>query len=356
MKNIAISVLLGHAALAQADAWWEGAPECAHDCFNSWWSSASAWPAPTSYCSASQGASVSNCLRTACSATPTAAVSYSSLSSSLCSRWSSCSSAGATGVYTVSAPAITGDWPGPGRWPRRPDDHRDDDDDHDHDHDHDDNDGNDDWDWDWDRDDRDDHDRDDRDDWDDIFDDNDHDDDDDDLDDFRSRWSQFTRTWTGGTYTVTGCEWDGNVWAGGPGGYGAGGVAGSPWGPWGSGWSQTTVTQTITRVVTVAVSSGSGGAPTSSLSTSVGLGAVVLAVSGDVTSTSIVGAAVETGAGSGGEEGVDNSNGTGGSRGSGGASATGDANSATTVGRDSALGVKVVGAFLGGVVAVAALL
>jgi hypothetical protein len=76
------------------------------NCFSSFWDSATAWPAPTSYCTASQGASVSSCLQAACSATPTAAASYSSLSSSLCSRWSQCSSAGSTGVYTVSAPGV----------------------------------------------------------------------------------------------------------------------------------------------------------------------------------------------------------------------------------------------------------
>ncbi|KAL2180849.1 uncharacterized protein P884DRAFT_289363 [Thermothelomyces heterothallicus CBS 202.75] len=301
MKNIAVFVLLGHAALAQAEAWWEGAPECAYDCFNSWWSSAIAWPAPTSYCSANQGASVSNCLRTACSATPTAVTSYSSLSASLCSRWSSCSSAGSTGVYTITAPAFTG------RWPDFDDDH------------------------DWDGLD-----------WDDL-DWNDHDDDDDwdDLDRFRSRWSQFTRTWTGGVYTVTGCEWDGNVWAGGPWGYGIGGAAGSPWGPWGSGWRVTTVTQTITRVVRV---TSSGGA--TSLSTSVGPGLVALAVSGDVTSTSVVGAAETTGTGTAGNS----ASATGGS---GGGSVP---DAAAALARDGALGVKVAGAVLGGVIAVAALL
>jgi hypothetical protein len=146
MKNIVISAFLGHAALAHAQ-WWDGAPDCAHDCFSSWWSSSTAWPAPTSYCSASQGASVSSCLKEACSATPTAVTSYSSLSSSLCSQWSSCSSAGSTGVYTISAPAFTGNWNGPGNWGGR---HRGDNDDGDDKND--DNDDNRDWDHDWDND------------------------------------------------------------------------------------------------------------------------------------------------------------------------------------------------------------
>ncbi|KAH6855150.1 hypothetical protein B0I37DRAFT_49129 [Chaetomium sp. MPI-CAGE-AT-0009] len=298
MKNIAVSAFLGHAALAHAQ-WWAGAPGCAHDCFSSWWSSATAWPAPTSYCSASQGASVSSCLQEACSATPTAVTSYSSLSSSLCSQWSSCSSAGSTGVYTISAPAFTGNWNGPGNWGGRHRGNGDDDDDNDI--------NDDDWDYDWDNDGTDD----------------------------RDQWDQWTRTWSGGAYTVTGCEWNGNVWAGGPGGCGPGGAGGSPWGPWGRGWSWSTVTQTVTRVLTVTDSAGA-----TALSTSVGLAAVALAASGDVTSTSVIGAA-ETGDGSNGD-------------GDGGASATGGVEGAA--GRNEARGVKVVGAVLGGVVVVAALL
>jgi hypothetical protein len=110
-------------------------------------------------------------------------------------------------------------------------------------------------------------------------------------------------------------------------------VGGSPWGPWGKGWTWTTVTQTVTRVVTVTSDGG-----VTALSTSVGLAAVAQAVSGDVTSTSIIG--------------DDDADETGGV--SGGATATGPSQAAA--GRNEALGVKVMGALLGGVVAVAALL
>ncbi|KAL2161269.1 hypothetical protein VTH06DRAFT_8489 [Thermothelomyces fergusii] len=335
MKTIAVFVLLGQAALARADAWWKGAPECAHDCFNSWWSSATAWPAPTTYCSASQGASISSCLSTACSATPTAVSSYSSLSASLCSRWSLCSSAGSTGVYTTSAPAFTGRWhdyDDDDDWDDRWDDHDHDWDDHDDDHDDDDR-----FD-DWDHDDWDD------DDWDDW----------DDRDRFRSRWSLATRTWTGGVYTVTGCEWDKNVWAGGPWGYGTGGAAGSPWGPWGSGWRVTNVTQTVTLVVTVTRSDGA-----TSLATSVGPGLVAVAISGDLTSTSVLGAVEATGTDAG--AGADTSTGA-----SSPTSTTTDAGTSATAApsgsaasasaRDGTLAVKVAGAVLGGIIAVAALL
>lgn len=48
----------------------------------------------------------------------------------------------------------------------------------------------------------------------------------------------WTCAWPGGVYTVTGCEWNGNPWAGGPGGWARGGGAGgSPWGLWGKGWT-----------------------------------------------------------------------------------------------------------------------
>ncbi|KAK4124980.1 hypothetical protein N657DRAFT_343510 [Parathielavia appendiculata] len=289
MKNAVIPSLLSLAGLVHAQ-WWAGAPECADDCFSSWWNSATEWPAPTNYCSATQGASVSSCLQSACSATPTAIASYSSLSSSLCSKWSSCSSAGSTGVYTVSAPAFTGDWRGlGGRW--RGDDN------HDDSNNDDDTDGG----WDWDGDGNDD----------------------------GNEWNQFTRTWTGGVYTVTGCEWNGNVWAGGPFGYGQGGVGGSPWGPWGKGWTWSTATQTVTRVVTI---TSDGGA--TALSTSVGLATVAQAVSGHSTTRSIIGEA--TGGG-----------------GSGGAAATGGVQQGDA-GRNEALGLKVMGALLGGVLALAA--
>ncbi|KAK3310286.1 uncharacterized protein B0T15DRAFT_546814 [Chaetomium strumarium] len=186
---------------------------------------------------------------------------------------------GSTGVHTVTAPAFTGDWHGPGRYGNGPP-----------------------GDWDGDG----------------------HDD--------RTEWERGTRTWSGGVYTVTGCEWNGNPWAGGPGGWGAGGVAGSPWGPWGSGWKWSTLTQTITQVVTVTNPAGV------TVSTSVGLAAVAQAVSGDLTSTSVIGAVDATSTGAGG--------GSSGAAGGGGAG----------TGSSGTLGIKVMGAVLGGVVVIAALL
>lgn len=270
MKATTIAAVLAPAAVANAQ-WWGDAPECAQECFSSHWESRTAWPAPTDYCTATQGPPVATCISSACSATPTAITSYSSLSSSLCANWASCSSAGSTGVITVSLPAFTGSWGpggkfgggggpgfggpggpgGPGRGP----------------------------------------------------------------------WGGdlgATKTWTGGVYTVTGCEWNGSPWAGGPGGW-TGGLNGNPWGNWGKGWKWSTITQTVTQVVTVTADG------TPSLSTSIGLATVAQAVNGDVTQTSIIagGAAAPTG------------------------------NAAP---KDSAANVKVMGALLGGVVAVAGML
>jgi hypothetical protein len=265
MKAATIAAVLAPAVVNAQ--WWGGAPDCAQNCFSSLWSSQStAWPAPTSYCQATQAASVTSCINSACSATPTAITSYSSLQSSLCAQWSSCQSAGSTGVYTVSLPAFTGSWGpggrgGPGGFggPGGPGG--------------------------------------------------------------RGPWGGdlgATKTWTGGVYTVTGCEWSGSPWAGGPGGW-TGGLNGNPWGNWGHGWSWSTATTTVTQIITVT----QGGV--TSLSTSIGLGTVALAVSGDITQTSVI---------------------TGGS-----AAPTGN-----VAPKDGAQGVKVMGALLGGVVAVAGLL
>ena len=145
--------------------------------------------------------------------------SYSSLSSSLCAQWSSCATAGSTGVYTYTVPAFTGTGMGPHHGG----------DDHGH----------------------------------------------------------GTHTWTGGVYTVTGCEWDGSPWAGGPGGWGGGGgphgggPGYGPWGQWGNAWSWTTRTlPTVTATVTV----GSGVA-----SVITAPATVAVAVSGDVSSTTTLG-------------------------------------------------------------------
>lgn len=246
MKASFISAVVAPAVLANAQ-WWGGAPDCAHDCFSSVWSSSSLWPAPTEYCGGNdQGFAASSCVSSACSATPTATESYSSLSSSLCSQWSSCSSAGSTGTYTLTAPGFTG---GAGAGPR---------------------------------------------------------------------FGGGSRTWTGGTYTVTGCEWDGSPWAGGPGGMGYGGglnhgPGGSPWGDWGHGWTWTTRTASITRTLTT----------DQSTTTSTGLATIAEAAQSGVTSTTILNRAEET-------------------------------NAAAPMAKDNA--VKMVGAVLGGMVAVAGIL
>lgn len=294
MRTIAI---LATASIASAgQVWWGGAPECADDCFSSFWSSASTWPAPFEYCSATQGPDVLNCLKSKCSATPTAITSYSSLSSALCANWASCSAAGSTGVYTVSLPGFTGAW-GPGhsgpypggRWgawgyphpmPTSAPDA-----------------SNPAYDW------------------------------------ADGRWHDWTRTWSGGVYTVTGCEWDGNPWAGGPGGWGPGGAGGSPWGPWGKGWKWTTTTEIITRVVT---KTDDG---TTSLVTSVGPATVALAVSGDITSTSVLNAQETDSSGSSGGSGSSSSD-------SGAAAGRGE----------PAVGVMLMGTLLAGVVVVAGFL
>jgi len=284
MKTVALSsALLAPIVAAVGGPWYGGAPECAQDCFSSYWtSSTDNWPAPTNYCGASQANDVQSCLSSACEATPTAWTSYSSLSSSLCSQWSSCTAEGSTGVYTASLPGFTGTWDGkwdkragpggggPGGW------------------------GPGDSSW--------------------------------------GGWAsdgwQGTKTWTGGVYTVTGCEWDGSPWAGGPGGWGAGGGrGGSPWGPWGKGWTWSTATTTVTQVIT------SVNGDITALSTSVGLATVAQAVSGDQTSTSIIsGAQATSGSGSG-------------------SSAAGSGKVS-----EAAAGVKIMGALLAGFVGVAALL
>ncbi|VBB73497.1 Putative protein of unknown function [Podospora comata] len=251
MRPSTVTAFLAPAA-AKAQ-WYGGAPECAQSCMSSLWDADSTWPAPTSYCAEpTQAAPLISCISSACSASPTAVTSYSSLSASLCAQWASCSAAGSTGVLTVSAPAFTGAW-GSGRG--------------------------------------------------------------------SNAWGgdgEWTKTWAGGVYTVTGCEWNGNPWAGGPGGWGPGGEAGgSPWGPWGKGWKWSTETQTVTRVFT-GVDNG-----VTSFSTSIGLATVALAVSGDSTTTSFL------------------------------AQATGNA---AAEGSKVDSGVRIMGAVLGGVVAVAGLL
>ncbi|KAI1391976.1 uncharacterized protein F4822DRAFT_111323 [Hypoxylon trugodes] len=247
--------------------WWKGAPSCAQSCLSSAWQSPSStvtsgWPAQSAYCDASgTGPSVGSCISSACSSasSTTAYESYSSLSSSLCSRYSDCTSAGSTGVRTVTYSGGSVTWAAPGGWGSKawgggP--------------------GHNGWgstsgassgnasatD-----------------------------------DPYRQYWSEWasafasSRTWTGGVATVTGCSFDGSPWYVGPGcGWnGLGGFDG--WVGWGSGWSWgPTTTQTVTFTTT-----DSAGAT----STGTGLAAVAMAVSGSLTTSTTLGTPSATASG-----------------------------------------------------------
>ncbi|KAI3341000.1 hypothetical protein F4824DRAFT_486873 [Ustulina deusta] len=251
------STLIAAAVPAVAAAqWWNGAPGCAQSCLSSAWAgptgtTTSWWPEQSEYCDADKGKSIGDCIDTACSATATAYTSYSSLSSSLCSQYSSCTSAGSTGVQTITYPGGPVTWAAPGGWGGKfggygpgiqgagqwggPN-----------------------------------------------------------GTDYTQYWSDWasaysgSKTWTGGVVTVTGCAFDGSPWFVGPncGWNGLGGFNGFV--GWGSGWSWgPTQTQTVTVTTT-----GSDGVQT----TETGVGTVVVAVSGTLTTSSIVGAlAQETG-------------------------------------------------------------
>lgn len=214
----------------------------------------SGWPAQSSYCDAGAGSSVGSCISDACTASDssTAYESYTALSSSLCSRYAECTSAGSTGVRTVTYSAGPVTWAAPGGWGSKA---------------------------------------------------------------FGGPggfgpgggrpgssgsgsnasasaaagqyWSEWasafasSRTWTGGEATVTGCAFDGSPWFVGPGcGWnGLGGFDG--WVGWGSGWSWgPTSTQAVTYTTTDAA-----GATT----TGTGLAAVAMAVSGTLTTSTTLG-------------------------------------------------------------------
>jgi len=294
MKSSTLAAILAPAVVLARGPWWDGAPNCAQDCFASYWSSSEKWPEPTNYCGVTQAASAADCINRSCSATPTAYTSYSSLASSLCSRWSSCSAAGSTAVQTITAPGVTVSWgpdndkraaaptPPPAAakmMQRRDRNGRDDDDD------------------DW---------------WGD--------------DDNWGKWGG-TEVWSGGVYTVTGCAWNGSPWAGGPYGWG---IWGSPWGFWGDDVTWTTKTATITQVATI---TDNGNAI---VTTSIGIATVAQAVNGGQTTQSIVNAAEESGAAAS-------------------PSSTGNA-AAGGRGEQAAYGVQVMGAVLGAVVGVVAYL
>lgn len=181
----------------------------------------------------------------------TAYSSYTSLSASLCSRYDSCTSAGSTGVQTITYSGGPVTWGAPGGWggfgkggfggpgggPGGP--------------------GSGGWGgagssyW----------------------------------SEWASAWSG-TQTWTGGVVTVTGCAFAGSPWFVGPdcGWNGQGGFNG--WVGWGSGWSWgPTETQTLTVTKT-----NSNGVAT----TSTGIATVALAVSGSITTSTTISAASMT--------------------------------------------------------------
>ncbi|KAI2619560.1 hypothetical protein GGR54DRAFT_118145 [Hypoxylon sp. NC1633] len=264
------AVMAPSAASAQ---WWKGAPGCAQSCLSSAWSSPTAtvtsgWPAQSAYCDAGgQGSSVGSCISAACAtaSSTTAYESYTSLSSSLCSRYAECTSAGSTGVRTITYSAGPVTWAAPGGWSKfgAPG----------------------------------------------AFNSNNNNNNNGgaawnpgngnggnngsaSADAYRQYWSEWasafsgSRTWTGGVATVTGCAFDGSPWFVGPGcGWnGLGGFDG--WVGWGSGWSWgPTSTQTVTFTTT-----DSAGAAT----TTTGLAAVALAVSGTLTTSTTLGAATAT--------------------------------------------------------------
>ncbi|KAI5921792.1 hypothetical protein F4810DRAFT_323744 [Camillea tinctor] len=263
MKASTVAAIL--APTAASAQWWRGAPDCAQSCLSSAWSSIASttsdtststtstfWPVQSEYCDADVGSSVGNCISSACTVTSTAWSSYSSLSSSLCSQYESCTSAGTTGVQTITYSAGPVTWAAPGGWGggakggfggRFPGD------------------------WDGNN------------------------------TDYSAYWSEWasaysgSRTWTGGVVTVTGCDFEGSPWFVGPGcGWNAqGGFNG--WVGWGAGWS---AGPTTTETVTVTTTDSAG-----SQTTQTGVATVAVAVSGGSTTSSIVGA-VETGASSAG--------------------------------------------------------
>lgn len=234
------------------------------------------WPAQSDYCDGNQSNSVGSCVSKACSATPAVFTSYSNLASSLCSRYASCTSAGSTGVQTITYPggpvtwaAPGGGWgPGQNKGPALPSN----------------------------------------------------------ApngppggfgnsggpggagaagwggpsgSDFSSAWSQWgsawssSATWTGGVLTVTGCAFEGSPWFVGPqcGWNDQGGFNG--WVGWGDGWKWgSTSTQTVTTTGT-----GSSG----SLTTGTGVATVAQAISGSVTTTATLDAA-EAAVATGGQE------------------------------------------------------
>ncbi|KAI0021362.1 hypothetical protein F4780DRAFT_790243 [Xylariomycetidae sp. FL0641] len=274
MKYATVAAALAPSAVS-AQNWWNGAPECAQSCLSSAFSGGSSgspsatatsstwWPAQSEYCDGDTGSDVGGCISSACSASssPTAYSSYSAMSSSLCSRYASCTSAGSTGVQTITYPGGPVTWAAPGGW------------------------GGDDskgfggghgngggfggqqqWGG--------------------------------GMNGSSQYWSDWasaaaaSRTWTGGVATVTGCgAFDGSPWFVGPrcGWNAAGGFDG--WVGWGSGWSWGPTTTVTDAVVTTTDAAGHTTTQTAALAT------VALAVSGDLTTSTTLAAAAATSTG-----------------------------------------------------------
>ncbi|KAI3327213.1 hypothetical protein HD806DRAFT_386398 [Xylariaceae sp. AK1471] len=261
-----ITVVAPSVASAQ---WWNGAPGCAQSCLSSAWTSPSGtttswWPQQSEYCDEGKGSSIGNCISDACSATSTAYTSYSSLSSSLCSRYASCTSAGSTGVQTLTYSGGPVTWATPGGWggksfgggghgPGNGNGNGED--------------GVGQWGG-------------------------------SNGSDYSQYWSDWasaysgSKTWSGGVVTVTGCAFDGSPWFVGPncGWNGLGGFNGFV--GWGSGWSWG---PTQTQTVTVTTTDDKG-----QQTTATEIGTVAVAVSGTLTTSSLIGSvlAQETGSSS----------------------------------------------------------
>ncbi|KAI0388670.1 hypothetical protein F5Y17DRAFT_186182 [Xylariaceae sp. FL0594] len=145
-SNVPYVVLVVTACTSTVSAeWWKGAPECAHDCLSSAYyepdkATQAPWPKQTDYCGGGgddgkgkgkgkgkrhgkdkdndndKGKKVGECISKACSATTTAYKSYSSLSSSLCAKYASCTKAGKTGPQTLTYAGGPVTWAAPGGW------------------------------------------------------------------------------------------------------------------------------------------------------------------------------------------------------------------------------------------------
>ncbi|KAK8102723.1 hypothetical protein PG984_015869 [Apiospora sp. TS-2023a] len=274
MKTSTVAAVLSP-SVASAQ-WYSGAPQCAQSCLSSAYAAATSasstsgnnapyWPAQSDYCNSDKGNQISSCLADGCKATPTAVSSYAKLSSSLCSQWAECTSAGSTGVHTVTLPGGPVTWGAPGGWgpSNGP------------------NGG---------------------------------------SHNFgpggngngqngggmsqgggwggyggdNAQWSEWasaysgSKTWTGGVVTVTGCMNNGSPWFSGPGcGWNAhGGFNG--WVGWGEGWKWgATETSTVTITTTDAKNNNA-------VTTYTGLATVAAAISGDLTTSTTIGIATST--------------------------------------------------------------